>query len=130
MFSAHVGGNAEVFRQILDLHVPKGSKVADVTFGTGVFWKNVPSGHYEVLASDIAVKINDGVFPFMTVQDGIDLRKLPYGDGSIDCVVLDPPYMEGFYRGYESHLAGSGNYSAFRYHYSNGRATECSRRRA
>ena len=53
------------------------------------------------------------------------MRKLPYGDGSIDCVVLDPPYMEGFYRGYESHLAGSGNYSAFRYHYSNGRATEC-----
>jgi len=126
IFSANVGGNAEVFRQILDLHVPKGSKVADVTFGTGVFWKSVPHGHYELLASDIAVKSNDGVLPFMEVQDGVDLRELPYADDSLDCVVLDPPYMEGFYRGYESHLAGSGNYSAFRYHYSNGRATQSS----
>lgn len=124
VFSAYVGGNAEVFRRILDLHVPKGSKVADVTYGTGVFWKNVPAGQYELLASDIAVKGNDGVLPFMEIKDGIDLRELPYTDGSIDCVVLDPPYMEGFYRGYESHLAGSGNYSAFRYYYSNGRATE------
>lgn len=124
VFSASVGGNAEVFRQILDLHVPRGSKVADVTFGTGVFWKNVPAGQYELLASDIAAKPEDGALPFMSVQDGIDVRELPYADESIDCVVLDPPYMEGFYRGYESHLAGSGNYAAFRHHYSNGRATE------
>ncbi len=122
IFSAHQGGNAGVFRQILDLHVPKGSKVADVTFGKGVFWKDVPPGLYELHASDIDVKNHDKI----SVQNGIDLRNLPYSDASIDCVVLDPPYMEGFYRNYESHLAGSGNYSAFRYHYSNGRATKWS----
>lgn len=124
VFSASVGGNADVFSEILDLHVPKGSKVADVTFGTGVFWKSVPPGQYVLLASDITAKGNKGILPFMEVQDGIDLRELPYDDGSIDCVILDPPYMEGFYRGYESHLAGGGNYSAFRHHYSNGRATQ------
>ena len=26
---------------------------------------------------------------------GIDCRDLPYTDGYIDCIVLDPPYMEG-----------------------------------
>jgi hypothetical protein len=124
VFSAHMGGNAEVFRQILDLHVPKGSKIADVTFGTGVFWKSVPPGYYELLASDVAAKANDGVLSFMKIQDGVDLRELPYADDSLDCVVLDPPYMEGFFRDYESHLAGSGNYSAFRHHYSHGQATQ------
>lgn len=123
VFSAHVGGNANVFPQILSLHVPQGSKVADVTFGKGVFWKKVPPGQYEVLASDISAKGNDGVLSFMEVQDGIDLRDLPYEDESIDCVVLDPPYMEGLYRDYESHLAGSGTHATFRHHYSNGKTT-------
>lgn len=104
--SAHVGGNAEVFPQILELHVPKNSVVADVTWGKGVFWKNVPKGLYDVKATDIAT--------------GTDCRNLPYEDGSIDCEVLDPPYMEGFYRKNTNHKAGSGTHSAFREAYSNG----------
>ena len=79
--SAYLSGNVEVFPQILDLHVPAGSRVADVTFGTGVFWKNVDLSKYELIASDIAT--------------GIDCRKLPYENESLDAVVLDPPYMEG-----------------------------------
>ena len=35
--SAHVAGNADVFPQILNLHVPPGAIVADVTWGKGVF---------------------------------------------------------------------------------------------
>ena len=58
------------------------------------------------------------------VQTGIDCRTLPYGDESIDCVVLDPPYMEGLYRKAKDHLAGSGTHSSFRHAYSNGKATE------
>lgn len=104
--SAHVGGNAEVFPQILALHVPKNSVVADVTWGKGVFWKNVPEGLYDIKATDIAT--------------GTDCRNLPYQDSSIDCVVLDPPYMEGFYRKNASHKAGSGTHAAFREAYSNG----------
>ena len=104
--SAHVAGNAEVFPHVLALHVPEGSVVADVTFGSGVFWRNVQKGKYVLKATDIA--------------NGIDCRQLPYEEQSIDCVVLDPPYMEGFFRRTEFHKAGSGTHSAFRSYYSNG----------
>ena len=104
--SAHVASNAEVFPQLLELHVPKGSRVADVTFGKGVFWKNVKAGDYDLHPSDIA--------------DGTDCRCLPYPDASFDAVVLDPPYMEGFFREGDSEKAGAGSHNAFRRHYSNG----------
>lgn len=105
ILSAHVAGNADVFPQILSLHVPPGSTVADVTHGRGVFWRNVEAD-YDILASDI--------------ETGVDCRDLPYDDGQVDCVVLDPPYMEGFYRVDENTLAGSGTHGAFRSYYSNG----------
>ena len=104
--SAHVGVNEDVFPHVLDLHVPRGATVADVTYGKGIFWKRVPDGVYEVLATDI--------------QTGTDCRDLPYEDGSIGCVVLDPPYMEGLFRRDKSNLAGNGTYAAFRETYSNG----------
>lgn len=107
--TAHVGTNEELFPHILDLHVPPGSIVADVTYGKGIFWKNVLKDKYKVLATDI--------------ENGVDCRSLPYDSGSIDCVVLDPPYMEGLFRRSESHLAGAGTYVAFRSTYSNGEAT-------
>ena len=37
ILSAYTGGNAEVFPRILELHVARGSVVADVTYGKGVF---------------------------------------------------------------------------------------------
>jgi DNA methylase len=79
IFSAYQGGNDEVFPIVLGLHVPKGSIVADVTFGKGVFWKRVNKDDYVLKATDIEM--------------GVDCRKLPYGDEVIDCVVFDPPYM-------------------------------------
>lgn len=108
VLSAHTGGNADLFPQILDLHVPRGSTIADVTYGKGVFWRNVEKDAYRVVASDIATT-------------KVDCRKLPYEDETFDCVVLDPPYMEGFYRTADSMLAGAGNYAAFRNYYSHGR---------
>ena len=104
--SSHLSGNSEVFSQVLALHVPKGSTVADVTWGKGVFWSKVPTDFYDVKATDIAM--------------GVDCRALPYKESSIDCVVLDPPYMEGFYRSKNKQKAGSGTHSAFRAAYSNG----------
>lgn len=104
--SAYVGSNDELFPEILQLHVPPGAIVADVTYGKGVFWRDVPSGRYHLRATDI--------------ETGVDCRDLPYRDGSIDCVVLDPPYMEGFYRENAANLAGRGTYATFRESYSNG----------
>jgi len=107
--TAHVGLNEELFPQIMDLHVPAGSVVADVTYGTGIFWKRIPATRYKLLPTDI--------------KTGVDCRKLPYDDESIDCVVLDPPYMEGLFRRSADHLAGAGSYAAFRDTYSNGEGT-------
>lgn len=109
--TAHVGGNADVFPQVLALHVPDGSIVADVTWGKGVFWANVPPNRYKLLASDLKT-------------NGVDCRELPYESSSIDCVVLDPPYMEGLFREATGHMAGGGSHAAFRENYSNGKPTE------
>ena len=106
ILSAHVGNNAPVFRQILDLHVPKGATVADLTYGRGVFWKDIAVADYQVLASDLKV--------------GQCWRTLPYGDLSVDAVVFDPPYMEGLYRKTPEALAGAGTHRPFQEAYSNG----------
>lgn len=79
IFSASVGNNADIFPSVLALHVPSGSTVADVTYGKGVFWKNVPTDAYKLLKTDL--------------RHGVDSRSLPYADSSLGCVVFDPPYM-------------------------------------
>jgi len=107
--SSHTGDNSDLFPQILDLFVEPGSRVADVTFGTGVFWRKVDTSKYDFLPSDL--------------KTGVDARALPYGDDFLDAFVLDPPYMEGLYRDTTSKLAGGGTHDAFRQYYSNGQAT-------
>ncbi len=111
VFTAQQATNDVVFPQVLGLYVARGSLVADVTHGRGVFWKRVEPGAYRLLATDL--------------KEGIDCRALPYGDGSIDCVVFDPPYMhtpggtahvnhqrfEGYYGN-----NGSGNGTGKKYH--------------
>jgi len=109
VMSAHVEGNADVFPKILALHVPEGSRIADVTYGSGVFWRNVDLSKYDPVPSDIAT--------------GIDCRSMPYADESFDALVLDPPYMEGGLRSNKDHKAGSGSFAAFREYYSNGDET-------
>ena len=105
--SVCIGSNADIFPSILQLHVPEGSTIADVTYGKGVFWKKVPKDIYSPIPSDIAT--------------GTDCRRLPYADASLDAVVLDPPYMEGFYRNAgRGEKAGNGTHKTFRNYYSNG----------
>ncbi len=103
--SAHVSDNAEVFPQILALHVEKGSTIADITFGKGVFWRHVSPKDYHLLSSDLKL--------------GQCWSRLPYEEASIDAVIFDPPYMEGLYRKTSAALAGSGTHSAFQEAYSN-----------
>lgn len=79
IFSAQQGTNDEIFPSILSLYLSRGSKVADITYGRGVFWRNVPKRDYDLFATDI--------------KTGTDCRALPYESSSMDCVVFDPPYM-------------------------------------
>lgn len=51
--------------------------VLDVTYGNGTFWKYWTPP--VLITHDLAI-------------DGVDFRKLPEPDASVDCVVLDPPY--------------------------------------
>jgi hypothetical protein len=110
VLSSHLGDNAPVFRDILKLFVPEGSSVADVTWGKGAFWKLIPEDAYKTFFSDL--------------KTGVDCTNLPYEDGSMDAVVLDPPYMEGLFRANVANMAGGGSHAAFRDHYSDGKATE------
>lgn len=76
-----VGTNADQFPCIMEMYVSVGATVADVTYGKGVFWRNIPKDRYNLLATDL--------------QTGIDFSRLPYESQSVDALVLDPPYMHG-----------------------------------
>lgn len=108
ILSAYVASNDVVFPKILDLYVAPGSTVADVTYGKGVFWKGVES-EYDLRATDL--------------KTGTDCRDLPYEDGEIDCVVLDPPYMHSpggtthqTQPAFEQHYGNNGCKSTSKYH--------------
>ena len=79
IFSTHIGSNNEVFPNILSLYVSDGAKIADVTYGKGVFWRKINEGRFDLYPTDLL--------------DGVDCRDLPYANNTMDCVVLDPPYM-------------------------------------
>jgi hypothetical protein len=82
--TAYTGTNADLLPHILGLYVKEGSVIADVTYGFGVFWRQVDTSRYTLLASDLM----EGLAPVTA-----DFKSLPYEDRSIDALVLDPPYM-------------------------------------
>lgn len=123
--SAYVDNNDVVFRDIMSLYVPENSIVADVTFGQGVFWNKIDLSKYIIKASDLFLKseiINR--YPQLEIVNGIDCKNLPYESHSIDALILDPPYMEGFYRREVSHIGGTGTHSSFRNAYTSGNGEE------
>jgi len=71
--------NEEGFRRILRLYARSGHLIVDPTYGNGRFWKLVDETLYDVRATDLS-------------REGIDLRRLPHEPGTVDMVVLDPPY--------------------------------------
>jgi hypothetical protein len=80
------GTNADLIAVAAKLYLPAGATVADVTYGKGVFWRNLATARFTLLSSDIDPEAG------VTVAD---FRALPYEDGSVDVVVLDPPYVHG-----------------------------------
>ncbi|MEO9602903.1 MAG: hypothetical protein ABJ051_10065 [Lentilitoribacter sp.] len=76
------GDNADLIKTVASLYAKDTDlKIADVTYGKGVFWRKCP--HLDVTGSDL-----------VTVPErSYDFRNLPYEDKSFDIVVLDPPYV-------------------------------------
>ena len=74
-------GNSLTLANILNLYVTKGSVIADVTYGKGVFWRDIDESDYDLRPTDLA--------------SGVDFCDLPYMDSELDALVLDPPYMHG-----------------------------------
>ena len=111
VLSSYLGINADVFPQILDLYVATGATVADVTYGSGAFWRKVNRPDINLLPTDLV--------------DGVDARQLPYADSSLDAIVFDPPYMhtpgQGAHQGHQNFEAyyrnnATANQGASKYH--------------
>lgn len=77
------GNNDELIRCVAGLYLKDGCKIADVTYGKGVFWKKIDISRYELHASDLET----------CPEAPYDFRHLPYSNESFDAVVLDPPYI-------------------------------------
>ena len=75
---------SEIIRNILKLHVPEGKIDCDPTFSTGAFYNGTGIDKPE-LRFDIKPQRED------VAQ--ADARNLPLEDGSISCMMLDPPFL-------------------------------------
>jgi hypothetical protein len=125
--SAYVGDNEDIFPSILDLHLFEGATIADVTFGKGVFWNKVDVKKYNILPSDKHLKSEIiHKWKHLNPKTDIDCQNLPYSNSELDCIVLDPPYMESFYRENKEHIGGQGTHNSFRQSYSSNNGMEVS----
>jgi hypothetical protein len=80
------GGNAELVANAARLYIPAGGLVADVTFGKGAFWTRTDRRRFRLIGSDLDPSFGGAAL-------AADCRVLPYRTGSLDVVVLDPPYI-------------------------------------
>jgi hypothetical protein len=78
------GTNADLIRRVKRLYLRQDDLlIADVTHGNGAFWRK--SGERRILRSDMD--------PLRGIDLVADFRALPYASGSLDVIVLDPPYV-------------------------------------
>ena len=75
------GNNADLIREVADLYLKPEHRIADLTWGKGVFWKKCPE--LDVTGSDI-ITVPERPYNFTCT---------PYEDASFDVTVLDPPYI-------------------------------------
>jgi ubiquinone/menaquinone biosynthesis C-methylase UbiE len=83
------GLNADILAAIEALYFKPGMVIADVTYGSGLFWTKIDTAKYDFRPTDLLT--------------GVDFRSLPYKDNSIDVLVIDPPYIHGCSDGYRMH---------------------------
>ena len=77
--------NADLLATAAKLFLHDGMRVADVTYGKGIFWRKIDTSRFWFIGSDIR--------DVAGVQVQCDFRCLPYADACFDALVLDPPYL-------------------------------------
>src|SRR6516162_3506546 len=98
------GTNADLLVDVARLYIPDGALVADITWGTGVFWRKTARTRFTLFGSDIdpsrirvAAGTDNPQFALLTLPAPIflvaDCTHLPYREQSLDVVVVDPPYV-------------------------------------
>ena len=98
MVTTHHGDNSDLIREVARLFLPEGARVADVTYGQGVFWRKVDLGRYTLMGSDLQMDayrrgqlaLFGGTTPHFLAAD---FCALPYQEQCLDVVVFDPPYQ-------------------------------------
>ena len=84
-FIKSIGYNqGEIIRNILKLHVPEEKIDCDPTFSTGAFYRNTGID---------APTFRFDIHPQCEGVVRADARYLPLADGSISCMMLDPPFL-------------------------------------
>jgi len=83
VYTSHVCDNGKLISDVARLYLRPGMRIADVTYGRGVFWRDLDLARYDFCPSDIVTRPDR---PY-------DFCRLPYIDDLFDLVVLDPPYM-------------------------------------
>lgn len=82
ILTAQVGANAQIFADVLRLYVPEGSRILDMTYGQGMFWREADRAWYGLSTNDLVTNAD--------YHD--DFAKLLWDDQEFDAVVFDPPY--------------------------------------
>jgi phage N-6-adenine-methyltransferase len=83
VLTSYQSNNDHLMAQVARLYFRPGDRIADVTYGRGLFWRKVDLTQYDFHPSDL-----------LTVPDRpYDFRRLPYRSDDFDVHVLDPPYM-------------------------------------
>jgi DNA modification methylase len=86
--SAHFSNNDAVIAKLAAFYIRDGMRVADITYGRGVFWKKTDTSRFDFRPTDLIPNLD--INP--TVRKA-DFRRLPYSDSSLHVVVFDPPYL-------------------------------------
>lgn len=81
IFSVIKGDNSDLIKAAATLYANGDPKIADLTYGKGVFWRKTP--YLRVFGSDIKT------FP----KRPHNFTCLPYRNQTFDIAVLDPPYI-------------------------------------
>jgi hypothetical protein len=116
VLTTHYGTNKDLIPQVAMLYLSEGARVADLTFGQGLFWQKLDLTRFAFVGSDLKMRqiLREQSLRTASVPPllAADLVALPYRDTTFDVVVLDPPYMgnthntslkmEGLYRNHET----------------------------